>query len=176
MTDVHAALPTRDRGVSSPADPARLLLRHTVATLAYRSSKAVRDVPPSFGVFRVGATTRTPVEILAHMGDLFDWALRMARGEYIWHSSAPQPWAQEVERFFAALTAFDNHLGSDVPLGMSAETLFQGPVADALTHTGQLMLLRRLSGHPVRGESYARADIAVGRIGLEQAAPRVEFD
>jgi hypothetical protein len=152
------------------------LLRHTVATLAYRSGKALRDAPASFAGFRAGATTRTPVEILTHMGDLFDWALHLARGEYIWNSCAPQPWAQEVERFFAALTTFDEYLGSDAPLGYPAETLFQGPVADALTHTGQLMLLRRLSGHPARGESYARADIAVGRTGLEQAAPRVEFD
>jgi hypothetical protein len=110
------------------------------------------------------------------MGDLFDWALHLARGDYIWHSSTPSSWTHEVERFFTALTAFDDYLGSDAPLGSSAETLFQGPVADALTHTGQLMMLRRLCGHPARGESYARADIAVGLTGLEQADPRVEFD
>jgi hypothetical protein len=153
-----------------------MLLRHTVATLAYRSSKALRGAPLSFAAFRAGATTRTPVEIVAHMGDLFDWALHMARGEQVWHDSTPMAWAQEVERLYRALTAFDGYLASDAPLGMSAETLFQGPVADALTHTGQLMMLRRLSGKPARGESYAQADIAVGRTGLEQSSPRVEFD
>jgi hypothetical protein len=162
--------------VTSRADPARHLLRHTLATLAYRASKAVRDAPSSFAGFRAGATTRTPVEIVAHMGDLFDWALHMARGAHTWNTSTPMSWTQEVERFFTALTALDAYLASDAPLGYPAETLFQGPVADALTHTGQLMLLRRLSGHPARGESYARADIAIGRTGFEQAAPRVEFD
>jgi hypothetical protein len=176
MTDVRAPVTTRDTGFVSHADPARILLRHTVATLAYRAGKALRDAPPSFAAFRAGASTRTPVEILTHMGDLFDWALTMARGEYKWHDSVPLPWTQEMERFFAALTTFDAYLGSSARLGWSAGHLFQGPVADALTHTGQLALLRRLEGHPVRGESYARADIAIGRTGLEQAAPRVEFD
>ena len=162
--------------MTSLADPARTLLRHTLATLAYRSGKALRDAPASFAGFRAGATTRTPVEIVAHMGDLFDWALHLARGEYTWNTSTPQPWTQEVERFFTAVAALDTYLASDAPLGYSAETLFQGPVADALTHTGQLMMLRRLSGHPARGESYARADIVVGRTGFEQAVPRVEFD
>jgi hypothetical protein len=176
MTDVHAPLATRDQGLVAHVDSARTLLRHSVATLAYRTAKTLRDVPPSFAAFRAGATTRTPAEILAHMGDLFDWALTMARGEYSWHDSAPLPWHQEAERFFAALTAFDSYLASAAPLGRTAEQLFQGPVADALTHTGQLAMMRRLAGHPVRGESYARADIAVGRTGLEQAPPRVEFD
>jgi hypothetical protein len=176
MTDVHAPGATLAAGVVSHADPARELLRHTVATLAYRAGKVLRGAPPSFAAFRVGASTRTPPEILAHMGDLFDWALTMARGKYEWHDSVPLPWTQEVERFFTALTTFDAYLASAAPLDWSAEHLFQGPVADALTHTGQLALLRRLEGHPVRGESYARADIAVGRTGLEQAAPRVEFD
>jgi hypothetical protein len=158
------------------SDPARALLRHTVATLAYRSAKVLRDASPSFGSFRLGPTTRTPAQILAHMGDLFDWALSMAQGEYRWQDKAPQSWAEDVTRYFDVLTAFDVYLASPAPLGWPAEQLFQGPVADALTHTGQLALLRRLSGHPVRGESYARADIAVGRTGLDQAAPRVEFD
>ncbi len=176
MTDVQGPSSARDPGVSAHADPARMLLRHTVATLAYRSSKALRDAPSSFAGFRVGATTRTPVEIVAHMGDLFDWALDMARGEPTWHTSTPMPWAQEVKRLYGALTTFDGYLASDAPLGMSAETLFQGPVADALTHTGQLMIMRRLSGQPARGESYVQADVVVGRTGLEQSAPRVEFD
>jgi hypothetical protein len=160
----------------SHGDPARVLLRHAVATLAYRSAKVLRDASPTFGSFRLGPTTRTPAQILAHMGDLFDWALTIAQGEYRWRDNAPQSWAEDVERYFTALTAFDAYLASPAALGHPAEQLFQGPVADALTHTGQLALLRRLSGQPVRGESYARSDIAVGRTGLEQAAPRVEFD
>jgi hypothetical protein len=176
MTDVHAPLTTRDQDLVVHVDPARTLLRHGVATLAYRAAKVLRDAPASFAAFRAGATTRTPAEVVAHMGDLFDWALTMARGEYIWHDSAPLPWHQEVDRFFTALTTFDSYLAGSAPLGWTAGHLLQGPVADALTHTGQVAMMRRLAGRPVRGESYARADIAVGRTGLEQAAPRVEFD
>jgi hypothetical protein len=154
----------------------RELLRHAVATLAYRAGKALRDAPATFADFEVAPGTRTPVQIVAHMGDLFDWALYLARGHHTWHESTPQPWDQEVARFFAALGAFDAYLASDQQLGWSAERLFQGPVADALTHTGQLTMLRRLGGAPVHGENYAKATIVAGAVGLTQAAPIYEFD
>ena len=154
----------------------RELLRHTVATLAYRAGKAVRDVPPHFADFAVAPGTRTPAQILAHMGDLFDWAFGLARGQHTWRDSTPQPWIQEVARFFAALQTFDAYLASSGPLGWSAERLFQGPIADALTHTGQLTMLRRLAGAPMKGENYAKANITAGEVGPVQAAPRVEFD
>src|SRR5437762_1967005 len=154
----------------------RECFRHTVATLAYRAGKAVRDAPPSFADFAAGPGTRTPSQILAHMGDLFDWALGLARGHHTWHDSTPLPWDQEVARFFAALQAFDAYLASDEPLGWSLERLFQGPIADALTHTGQLTMLRRLAGAPIKGENYAKATITAGAIGPAHAAPRVEFD
>jgi hypothetical protein len=100
----------------------------------------------------------------------------MADGEWVWHDHEPMSWDEEVERFFQLLKQFDDKLASDMPLGYSEEILFQGPVADALTHTGQLTMLRRMAGSPVRGESYARAEISVGRVGADQSAKRVEFD
>ncbi len=152
------------------------MLRHTLATLAYRGGKAVSGAPEAFATFKAGPQTRTPGEILAHLGDLLDWALSMARGEATWRDSEPLPWAQEVARFHEALRRFDEQLASEAPLATSAETLFQGPVADALTHVGQIALLRRMAGAPVRGENYARAEIVAGRVGSEQAAPRREFE
>ncbi|HEV2448359.1 MAG TPA: hypothetical protein VGS58_20645, partial [Candidatus Sulfopaludibacter sp.] len=139
------------------------MLRHTVATLAYRAGKALRGAPPEFAAYRADATSRTPAEILAHMGDLFDWALSLANGNQKWHNSAPLPWDQEVERFFAALQAFDARLASDAPLAESPEKLFQGPVADALTHTGQIAMLRRMAGCKMSGENYPVAEIVAGR-------------
>jgi hypothetical protein len=154
----------------------RDLLRHTVATLAYRAGKAVRGAPAPFADYAVGERSRTPARILAHMGDLLDWALSMARGRQEWHDSQPLAWDDEVARFFRAVQAFDAYLASPEPLGSPVERLFQGPIADALTHTGQLTMLRRLAGSPVKGENYARAEIVRGSIGLDQPAPRVEFD
>ena len=151
------------------------MLRHTVATLAYRAGKAVRDAPPPFASFAVAPGSRTPAQILAHMGDLFDWALGLARGHHTWHDSPPLPWDREVTRFFAALEAFDAYLASDDTLGWPIERLFQGPIADALTHTGQLTMLRRLAGSPVKAENYAKATISAGTVGIAQPAPRVEF-
>ena len=119
----------------------RLFLRHAVATLAYRAGKAVRGAPATFADFTVADGSRTPVRIVAHMGDLLDWALYLARGEQSWHDSMPLPWDLEVARLFAALAAFDAYLASEESLGWSAERLFQGPIADALTHTGQLTML-----------------------------------
>jgi hypothetical protein len=156
-------------------DSSRQMLRHTLATLAYRAGKALRGAPESFADYGTGDRGRTPVRILAHMGDLFDWALSIAKGKQEWHDSAPLPWTQEVQRFFKTLQAFDDYLASDLPLGGSPEKLFQGPVADALTHTGQLAMLRRMAGCPMRGENYFRAEIVAGRVGEEQTPPAREF-
>lgn len=153
-------------------------IRHLLAVIAYRTSKSVRGAPASFADFEASPTTRTPVQILAHMGDLMDWGLSMTRGTPRWNDAPPQPWETEVRRFFAAVTAWDEHLASGAPIGIEAEKLFAGPLADCLNHTGQLNLLRRMAGAPVKGESYARADIRIGQTRLEQppADPRNEFD
>jgi len=110
------------------------------------------------------------------MGDLLDWALSLARGKKSWRNSKPQSWSQDTERFFAALTAFDRYLASDAALHARVEKLFQGAVADALTHVGQIAMLRRLAGARVRGENYYLAKIEAGRTGPVQLAPVSEFD
>ena len=157
-----------------PAD--RDFIRHTLATLAYRAGKAVRGAPPTFATMTVGSSSRTPAQILAHMGDLFDWALSMARGQQTWRNSTPLDWDAEVARFFETLGRFDAFLAREEPLHASVGQLFQGPIADALTHTGQLTMLRRIAGSPIKGENYAQADIVAGRVSAEQTAPRREFD
>jgi hypothetical protein len=158
------------------SDEKTLLLRHTVATLAYRGGKALRNAPGEFATFRAGPSTRTPGEILAHLGDLLDWAVSLVDGKEAWHNSPPLAWDAGVERFFRALETFDQRLGSGAASGAAVEKLFQGPIADSLTHVGQIALLRRLAGVPVRGENYAVAQVAAGRVGADQAAPRFEFD
>ena len=158
------------------SESARQLLRHSVATVAYRGGKALRGAPDHFGSFHIGDKTRTPAQILAHMGDLFDWGLSIAQGQQTWHDSTPLPWSDEVERFFAALKKFDDYLASGEPLHSPAEGLLQAPVADSFTHIGQIAMLRRLAGSPVKGENYFKAEIAAGRVGLEQSAPRREFE
>ena len=161
--------------MNSP-DTKREMLRHTVATLAYRGAKAVRGAPDSFASFKASETTRTPQEILAHIGDLLDWALSIAKGAETWNNSGPLEWDQEIARFHAALNRFDNYLASEAKLNAPCERLFQGPIADALTHVGQLTMLRRIAGAPIKGENYSRAKIEAGRVGAEQAAPKREFD
>jgi len=154
-------------------DSKRELLRHTLATLAYRAAKAVRDAPPEFGTF--DGAGRTPVQILAHLGDLLDWALSMANGSRQWHVSQPLPWEREADRFFTSLRFLDDYLASDQPLQAPVEGLFQGPIADALTHVGQLAMLRRMAGAPTGGENFFVADIVVGRVGEQQTAPKKTF-
>lgn len=158
------------------ADEKREFLRHTLATLAYRGGKAVRGAAPEFGEFEIGEQPRTPVKILAHIGDLLEWAVTLADGKQAWNDSQPLPWEQEVERLHACLQKLDERLGSEVPLAGSPETLFQGPIADALTHVGQVAMLRRLAGTKMKSENYAKAEIVAGRVGAEQASPKREFD
>lgn len=161
---------------SSPDVTSRALLRHLVATLAYRAAKVLRGAPPAFGDFSLTPTTRRPTEIVAHLGDLLDWALWMLKGQYVWKAAGSGGWDADVGRFFAALSALDDALAADGPVGLGAEMLIQGPLADALTHVGQLAMLRGASGAPVRPESYARAEIVAGRVGPDQASARREFE
>ena len=147
------------------------MLRHTVAALAYRGGKALRGAPAEFAAYG----SRTPGEILAHVCDLFDWALKLTDGKHEWHDSRPQQWDADVARFFAGLEAFDRRLAGGVPLGVEPERLFQGPVADALTHVGQIAMLRRMAGCAISGENYFVAKIETGRVGADQAAAVKQF-
>lgn len=157
-------------------DPRRELLRHTLATLAYRGGKTLRGAPPDFADYRASETSRTPAQILAHIGDLLDWALSIAGGRQRWRDSPPLPWDEGARRFHAAAAALDAYLASDAPLGAPPEKIFQGPIADALTHFGQIAMLRRMAGAPVRGENYYVAHIAAGSVGAGQPAPVREFE
>jgi hypothetical protein len=157
-------------------DGKREMLRHTLATVAYRGGKALRGAPPDFAEYRVAEGTRCPLEILAHICDLMDWALSIAQGQQKWKDTRAALWDSEVERFFTSMKAFDDILASDAPLASDPEKLFQGPVADALSHVGQLCMLRRLAGSPVRGENYLVAEVQAGRVGPVQSPPRREFN
>lgn len=155
---------------------AKRFLRHTLATLAYRGAKPLGGTPEGFGGFRAAPSSRTPGEILAHVCDLLDWLLHLCRGEHVWHDTLPQGWESEVARFFKTIQRVDDFLASDEPLCVPSEKLFQGPVADALTHIGQIAMLRRIAGAPIRGENYFKAEIKIGVLEPSQGDPRVEFD
>ena len=153
-----------------------LPLRHILATLVYRAAKVLRDAPPEFTGFRPAPGSRSAGEILAHTCDLLDWVLSQARGQEKWRNSRPQSWSDDADRFFAAATAFDAHLASEEKLHVPSGELFQGGLADALTHVGQIAMLRRLAGAPVRGENYSKAKIEIGRTGADQNRATQEFD
>ena len=154
----------------------RIFLRHTVATIAYRGGKVLRGAPEGFGATSAGEGSRTAVQILSHCGDLFAWGLALADGEHKWSNTESDDWDRQVERFFAGLAAVDARLADPEPLGRPALRLLQGPFADALTHVGQIAMLRRLAGSPVKGENYFKAQIEAGRVGDDQDPSAFEFD
>lgn len=161
-------------------DGTRALVRHMLATIAYRAGKALRNAPESFSSFCAGETSRTPAQILAHMGDLIEWTLRLAEGRESWHDAwrpvAPGAWNSDLARFFEALERLDACFATAKSSAVTMEILFQGPIADVLTHIGQVAMLRRLAGAPVKGEVMIIADVEIGRVGADQAAPKREFD
>ena len=180
-SNLEAAPPVPSRPVQADARGEhaageRALLRHTCATLAYRAEKVLRDPPVGFAQHRLADGLRTPLEIVGHLGDLIEWGLSLAQGVWKWTPGSTGDWGADVARFFGALARLDAHLASTAELGHPAGLLFQGPIADALTHVGQLAMLRRSAGAPVRPESYARAEIVAGRVGPEQSPTRREFD
>lgn len=151
------------------------MLRHTLATLAYRAGKALRGAPAEFADFKPGPESRSALQIVAHMADLMEWGTSINEGDQKWNAAAPQAWDKEVARFFAGVAAFDASLAAHPPKQGTPEQLFQGPIADALTHTGQLTMMRRLATAPIRAENYHQAQITQGRVGPDQAAPTREF-
>ena len=151
-------------------------LRHALPTLAYRAAKTLRNAPGGFLDFRPGPGSRSAGEILAHLGELMEWAVSQARGEERWHDLETRSWELDSQRFFAALSNLDEYLASDAVLHVRPEKIFQGAIADSLTHVGQIALLRRLANAPVLGENYSVAKIEAGRTGPDQVAPMKEFD
>jgi len=148
------------------------LLRHFLAALAYRTQKALRDAPADFGEFRVVAEIRTPSELVRHMTGVLGYARTFLVGG----SYHPEPLSSlqaEVLRFHEILGDLANHLEKGTPLrsGMSPARLLQGPFSDAMTHAGQLAMLRRFAGSPVPPENFIVADIDPKRVGPEQADP-----
>lgn len=160
--------------MSLTVDLKRELLRHLLATLAFRGGIAISDAPENFAEFRAGETTRTAGEILAHIGDLIQGSLYLMKGEFVYLQSPPQSWAEDVKRFFAAIEGFDLYLASDAPLAQPIEKILQGPIADALTHVGQIVMLRRLAGKPIRAEGYFTVEIKAGEVSEKYFSKFIE--
>jgi hypothetical protein len=154
----------------------RQFLRHANATLAYRGSKALRGAPPEFAHFKASPTTRTPLQILTHIGDLLEVSAARLRGPAQWKEAVPSTWEEQTERFHAALRSIDEALASDADIEVRLDKWYQGPFADALTHVGQIAMLRRMAGSPVKGEAYYYAKIQPGVTGPEQAAPDTQYE
>lgn len=153
-------------------DDNRKLLRHFLATLAYRTQKALRDAPDSFGSFRVADGVRTPAELVRHMTSVLGYA----RSCFIGGRDRPEPLPSlpdEIARFHTVLEDLGRHLASGATLldGVTLEQLLQGPMSDAMTHAGQLALLRRLAGSPVAPENFVAARISPERLGSDQSQP-----
>lgn len=149
----------------------RAMLRHFLAALAYRTQKALRDAPASFGEFRAGHDVRTPADLVRHMTSVLGYARTFFVGGR--YRAEPLPsLAAEIERFHDMLTDVAAHLERGTELrGIRPEQLLQGPFADAMTHAGQLAMLRRLAGAPVPPENFIFAEITPERLGHDQPQP-----
>jgi hypothetical protein len=156
--------------------PQAEFLRHVVATIAYRGGKFIRDAPAGFAELEISPGSRTPLQILAHIGDVLSWALSIVEGDQAWSGSTAESWNTEAKRFFNLLIQLDRALKVATDENLPATQLFQGPFADTLTHIGQLAMLRRIAGAPVRGENYFKARVVRGNVGPEQVSPKYEFD
>jgi hypothetical protein len=152
-------------------DERRQMLRHFLAALAYRTQKALRDAPPEFASFRSGAKVRTPHELIRHMDSLMGYA----RTHFIGGSYRPPEFAEfadAIAHFHEVLEDLARHLESERPLlEITPEILLQGPFSDAMTHAGQLAMLRRLAGSPVAPENFVFAAITAENLGPHQPLP-----
>jgi len=150
----------------------REMLRHFLAALAYRTQKALRGCPPEFGEFSAGNKTRTPAELVRHMTSVLGYSRTFFIGGRYWPEPLPTI-EDEIQRFHEMLALLSEHLknGDTLLDEMTPERLLQGPYADAMSHAGQLALLRRLFGDPIRPENFIVAEISPDNLTPEQPAP-----
>ena len=152
----------------------KLMLRRSLVALAYRFAKVIDGAPERFPAFEPGFKVRSPHEVVRHINGVLNYALNIVR------SGDPDKrerlvtlaWEQEVARAHAILAALDDELSTGEPDSEMLQRLLQGPISDAMTHVGQLAMLRRLAGSPISGENFFRADLALGRLGPDQPPPR----
>lgn len=152
-------------------NPSRALLRHFLAAIAYRTQKALRDAPPDFGEFVAAPRVRTPYELLWHMTGLIGYARTFFHGG----DFAPPrvaSLAEEILRFHEQLELLSADLGdATLSCSLTDEQLLHGPLADTMTHVGQLAMLRRMAGEPVPSENFIHATIRSSHLGADQPAP-----
>jgi hypothetical protein len=152
-------------------DEKRALLVHFLAALAYRTQKALRDAPPEFASFRVAPKARTPHELVRHMDSVLGYARTFfAGGNY--RAPSLSDFRDAVNHFHETLADLARHIqqGSELT-EITPEALLQGPLSDAMTHAGQLAMLRRLAGSPVPPENFVFADIRPDNLGPAQPPP-----
>jgi hypothetical protein len=151
--------------------PERRLLRHLLAALAYRTQKALRDAPAEFAGYRVAPGTRTPHELVRHMSGVLNYALGLVTTPRALLETLPTL-DEEMRRFHALLEALAARLAEEFEFPIElAERLLQGPLADAMTHAGQLAMLRRLAGCPVPPEDFFLAHVSAENVGPAQSLP-----
>lgn len=158
-------------GYDAAMDAQRALLKHFLATIAYRTQKALRGAPDSFADFRAGANLRTPHEIIWYMTGVLGYARTFFQAG-VWQPDYLDDFRDEVGRFHLVLQDLGTLLEREIPRnGISPEQLLQGPLTDAMTHVGQLAMLRRLAGSPVPSENFVYATIRASNLGQDQAMP-----
>lgn len=151
-------------------EPQRRILRHFLAAIAYRAQKALRGAPHDFGDFRAAPGVRTPHQLVRHMSDVLGYArTRLAGGE--WRARRLPTFEQEVTRFHEILADLSHHIATGAFVDTTPERLLQGPLADAMSHAGQLAMLRRLAGSPIPPENFIEAEIQTDNVGPDQRAP-----
>jgi hypothetical protein len=151
-------------------DNKRALLRHFLAAIAYRTQKALRDAPPSFGSFEAGSQVRTPADLVRHMTSVLGYARTFfVGGRY--QADPLGDLSAEIARFHAMLADLRHHLDATELRGTTEERLLQGPLSDAMTHAGQLAMLRRLAGSPIPPENFIEAAVDPANVSPSQPAP-----
>jgi len=149
----------------------RQLLQHFLAALAYRTQKALRGAPDSFAGFRIGPTSRTPKELVWHMTGVIGYARTMFHGGRFVPPEVPT-FADEVKRFHDTLAALSADFADEsLSAQITDKQFLQGPLSDAMTHAGQLAMLRRLNGSPVPSENFIFADVRSDNVTATQPEP-----
>lgn len=146
------------------------MLRHFLASIAYRATKAIKNAPDNYPTFNLGKGVKTPLRILHHITGVLTYAHSFFEHYETTHFEV-KSWSAEINELYKILSKLDVSIQEKNPNKVTEEQLLQGPFSDAMTHVGQLSMLRRMVDSPIPSENFIFADIRKGEVGPDQPDP-----
>ncbi len=135
-------------------------IQHFLKVLSYRFEKAIHNAAESYPKHASGHGIRTPLELLGHMNGVLEFAISSLKNQPR-RNIPEQSWQEQITLYYEKLKELNQLMQENSFDTDTLERILQGPLADAMTHIGQLAMMRRLANSAIAGENYFAADMSL---------------